>query len=99
MLWFEIRNWNIQVFVSSKNLARIYANNKKMHLKMDEFGGEYIPTSLERVKSIRAKCPPAGVVRKFGEGVPAPVSSSSSDAVQNDEIRPKIVLLFLKTGR
>ncbi|GBM37110.1 hypothetical protein AVEN_103213-1 [Araneus ventricosus] len=25
------------------------------------------------------KCPPAGVMRKFGEGMPAQVSSSSSD--------------------
>ncbi|GBL72035.1 hypothetical protein AVEN_115062-1 [Araneus ventricosus] len=51
---------------------------------------------LVHVKSVVAKCPPYGVVWKFGKGVPAQVSSSS--VVQNYEIRPKIALLLLQTG-
>ncbi|GBN66369.1 hypothetical protein AVEN_139314-1 [Araneus ventricosus] len=38
---------------------------------------------LVHVKSIGAKCPPVGVAWKFGEGVPAQVSSSSSDCGSN----------------
>ncbi|GBL88311.1 hypothetical protein AVEN_102986-1 [Araneus ventricosus] len=34
---------------------------------------------LVHVKSAGAKCPPAGVVRKFGEGMPAQMTSSSPD--------------------
>ncbi|GBM47353.1 hypothetical protein AVEN_94459-1 [Araneus ventricosus] len=46
------------------------------------------PPYLFHVKSyIGVKHPPAGEVRKFGVAVPAQVSSSSSDLVQNYEVR------------
>ncbi|GBN88372.1 hypothetical protein AVEN_107255-1 [Araneus ventricosus] len=42
---------------------------------------------LLHVKSyVVAKRPPAGVVRKFGQGVLAQISSSSSDRGSNDEV-------------
>ncbi|GBM50727.1 hypothetical protein AVEN_111032-1 [Araneus ventricosus] len=36
------------------------------------------------------KCPPAGVVRKFGEGVQPQVFPHNQTMVQNYEIRPKM---------
>ncbi|GBN54419.1 hypothetical protein AVEN_63395-1 [Araneus ventricosus] len=39
---------------------------------------------------------PAGVVRKFGEGVPAQVSPRHLTAFQNDEVHPQIALVQLR---
>ncbi|GBL87168.1 hypothetical protein AVEN_270461-1 [Araneus ventricosus] len=51
-----------------------------------KFGGIGIPPKIRRVRGLPhakpyvvAKCPPAGVAWKFGEGVPDQVASSSSD--------------------
>ncbi|GBL81217.1 hypothetical protein AVEN_143551-1 [Araneus ventricosus] len=46
-------------------------------------------------KSVGAKCPPAGVARKRGEGVKAQVSSSSSDRGSNNKVRHEIALVLL----
>ncbi|GBM12961.1 hypothetical protein AVEN_164012-1 [Araneus ventricosus] len=46
-----------------------------------------------------AKCPPLGVMRKFGEGVPAHVSSYNLTELQNYEVRPKIALVLLQNGK
>ncbi|GBM04054.1 hypothetical protein AVEN_247929-1 [Araneus ventricosus] len=43
--------------------------------------------------------PAAGVVRKFGVGVPAQVSSSSSGHGSKLEVRPKVALLLLQNDR
>ncbi|GBO18871.1 hypothetical protein AVEN_164753-1 [Araneus ventricosus] len=44
------------------------------------------------------KSPPADAMRKFGEGAPAQVSSSSSDCGSKYKVRPKIVLVSLQNG-
>ncbi|GBL72228.1 hypothetical protein AVEN_115200-1 [Araneus ventricosus] len=48
--------------------------------------------------TVVAKRPPVGVVRKFGEGLPARVSPRHLTAVKNDEVRPKIDLVFFQKG-
>ncbi|GBO16101.1 hypothetical protein AVEN_123466-1 [Araneus ventricosus] len=49
--------------------------------------------SLVQVKAVRIKCPSTVVARKFGEGVPAQVSTLSSTAVQNYDVCPKVSLV------
>ncbi|GBN54319.1 hypothetical protein AVEN_188184-1 [Araneus ventricosus] len=51
---------------------------------------------LLHVKSYVVCRRPTGVVRKFGEGVPAQVSPRHLTAVQNDEVRPQIALVQLR---
>ncbi|GBL94248.1 hypothetical protein AVEN_37944-1 [Araneus ventricosus] len=47
-----------------------------------------------------SKSPPAVLVRKFGEGVPAQMSSSHLTVIQNFEVRPKYSPhVASKTGR
>ncbi|GBM73271.1 hypothetical protein AVEN_121307-1 [Araneus ventricosus] len=53
---------------------------------------------LHAKSHIVTKRPPVDVVRKFGDGVPAQVSSTSSDRDSKFRGRPQIALLVLQNG-
>ncbi|GBO26712.1 hypothetical protein AVEN_148800-1 [Araneus ventricosus] len=54
---------------------------------------------LLHVKSYAVtKGPPAGVVKTFGEGMPAQVSLASSNCGSNYEVHPKVALVLLQNG-
>ncbi|GBL94220.1 hypothetical protein AVEN_163535-2-1, partial [Araneus ventricosus] len=57
-----------------------------------------VQAGLVHVKSVGAKSPSTGVVRKFGEGCQLWCPLHHLTAVQNDEVRPKIALVLLRNG-
>ncbi|GBM26083.1 hypothetical protein AVEN_12844-1 [Araneus ventricosus] len=57
-----------------------------------------VSAHMVHVKSVRAKCPPVGIVRKFGEGSQLRCRPRHLTAIQNYKVRPKIALVLLQNG-
>ncbi|GBM02193.1 hypothetical protein AVEN_190610-1 [Araneus ventricosus] len=70
----QIQNMRLRYFLESSSRGRRVPGSRPDSLKIRRVWG-----LLHAKSSVVVKRPPVGVAWKFGEGVPAQVSSSSSD--------------------
>ncbi|GFW38042.1 hypothetical protein TNCV_834821 [Trichonephila clavipes] len=91
--------------IFSSNIGKIpNGHGRNTNCDHDRFAGSKLSTAedhhvkrLIQIKAVEAHSPPAGVVQKFREGVPAQVSSSSLDRGSKLQGPSSLVLVFLQS--